>query len=88
MADINWPDLPVLLLSREFLKQEKQLIENELLKWRLLSEVFIAFTSFSFKLNLNAMFSRHDLHLGLKPQSIQVPFLFAVLKDLNCRGQR
>lgn len=31
MADINWLDFPVLLLSREFLKQEKQLIENELL---------------------------------------------------------
>lgn len=43
MADINWPDLSVLLLSGEFLKQEKQLIENELLKWHLLSKVFIAF---------------------------------------------
>lgn len=28
MADIDWPDLPVLLRFEEFLKQEKQLIEN------------------------------------------------------------
>lgn len=41
MEHIDWPDLPVLLLSGDFLKQEKQLIKNELLKWRLMSKVFI-----------------------------------------------
>lgn len=66
MADINWPDLPGLLLSGEFLKQEKQLIENELLKWHLLSKVFIAFTWFSCKFNFNVMFSRHRLHLNTR----------------------
>lgn len=66
LADINWPDLPVLLPSGESLKQEKQLIENELLKWRLLSKVFIAVTS-SCKLNVNAMFSRLYLHLNTRP---------------------
>lgn len=71
MADINWLDLPALLLSREFLKQEKQLIENELLSWRLLSEVFIAFTSFSCKLNLNETFPRHYLHLSTGPETTE-----------------
>lgn len=67
MADINWPDLSVLLLSGEFLKQEKQLIKKELLKWHLLSKVFIVFASFSCKFNLNVMFSRHYFHLNTRP---------------------
>lgn len=61
MADINWLDLPVLLLSREFLKQEKQLIENVMapIVWSVYSIYFIFL-----QIELEC---RHYLHLSTGP---------------------